>query len=136
MNPAKPGSAAARKRAAPPQLKVDCVGVVAEEVGQLQSLFDLLAKHLDLPRHRYSSATLVGLHSRLLVRKTIALLAIKFNECGDPAELTGVSRLRLRGCEHDQPVFENPRILGLGQAFDHAVTASPTTSGRRTRRSN
>src|SRR6266699_3919983 len=56
-----------------PDLPAHRVGVVSQEIAQLQRLLDLLEEHFDLPPAPIRSATLRGLHSRLLVRKVISL---------------------------------------------------------------
>ncbi len=55
-----------------PDLPAHGVGVVTQEIGQLQRLLDLLEEHFDLPPAPYRSARLRGLHSRLLVRNVIS----------------------------------------------------------------
>src|SRR5208283_4065204 len=54
-----------------PHLPAHRIGRGAQEVGQLQSLFDLLKKTSICQRQRYNATMLSALHSKLLVRNSI-----------------------------------------------------------------
>lgn len=104
-----------------PNLPAHCVGIVPEEVGDLERLFDLLEEHLDLPSAAIEIGHGVGTPGKLITQEDhLALLAVHFHQSHDAPHDFG------RGfpfiSQGDEFVCHDPRMPLNGQ-FLHDFVA-------------
>ena len=105
-----------------PDLPLHRIGIMAEEVGQLNGLLDLLEKHLDIPsapvKFRHGPGTplhVIGQEFHL------AILPIHLNQGDHPAQGFGIGLVgSIRGQFNDL-IAQDPRIVGGVQGFDYAT---------------
>src|ERR1019366_5683385 len=95
-----------------PDLPFHCVGGLAEEVSQLESLFHLFEKGLDLPATavevRYAPATPLKIIGQ---EDEDALLAVELHPSRYAAQHTGIILPGVVSLQHDEFILEHPRIL-------------------------
>jgi len=103
---------------ADPDLPLHGIGIVAQEVRQLERLFDFLEKHLDLPaspiefRHRpRTPLQIVG------QKDEFPFLAIYFDHRPDLTEGARIDFVRSRSAEFHELVVQNAHVTGYLQPF-------------------
>ncbi len=98
-----------------PDLPFDGVGVVAEEVGQLQSLFEFLEEDLDAPAAAVEVGDGLGAPLQVVGQKDhFPPLPVHFNEGGDAAQFDRINGLHRRIGQDDQVV---PKNVSLGSVL-------------------
>ena len=106
-----------------PDLPFDGVGVVAEEVGQLQGLFEFLEEDLDAPAAAIEVGDGLGAPLQVVGEKDhFPQLAVHFNKGGDAAQFDRINSLHRRIGQDDQIVPQNVSLGSvLKLAYDPAL---------------
>ena len=98
-----------------PDLPFNGVGVVAEEVSQLQGLFEFLEEDLDAPTAAVEVGDGLGAPLQVVGQKDhFPPLPVHFNEGGDAAQFDRINDLRRRIGQDDQVV---PQNVSLGSVL-------------------
>src|SRR5664280_311095 len=104
-----------------PHLPAHRVGVVSQEIGQLQGLLDLLEENLNLPPAPVEIGHTARTPLQIVGQKShLPLLPVHFHDSHDPAHqlrrgLVGVA-------QHDDFIGKNLRVPGLRHLLDHFVS--------------
>jgi hypothetical protein len=106
-----------------PHLPADGVGGVAEEVRQLEGLFDLLEEHLDLPAAAVKVGDGLGAPLQIVGQKNhFPKFAVHLDQSHDAAQLDRIDFFDGRGGQGDQIVTEEVSISSvLESAHDPAA---------------
>ena len=113
-----------------PDLPAHGIGAVAQKIGQLECLFDLLEEDLDGPARAVKIGHTAGTPVQIVGEELhLALDSIDFDQCAHPAHALGVFALEgPLGREHDFLVGEDLRIAALA-AFDYLETMTRLGAG-------
>ena len=106
-----------------PHLPFDGVGVVAEEVGQLQGLFEFFEEDLDAPAAAVEVSDGLGAPRQVVGQENhFPQLAVHLDKGGDAAQFDWINRLHRRIGQDDQVVPQNVTISAfLKLANDSAL---------------
>src|SRR3989339_1497774 len=112
-----------------PYLPADSIFVIAEKVCQLQSLLDLLEKHLDIP-----SATIqfgdapCAPFDVVGQKRQLGRLAVDLNDRHNSAQHIRIRLLGLNPRKTDQLITQNAGVMGRLKNSDHLVLHIPFRS--------
>gem|GEM_PF-2209170 len=105
-----------------PDLPLHGVGIMAEEIGQLNGLLDLLKEYLDIPATtiQFSDSPSAPLHV-IRQKLKLAVLSIHLNQRNHPSQCFGIGLAGFRGDQFDDFIAQDPRVIGGVQGSNHSI---------------
>ena len=105
-----------------PNLPANGVGTMAEEVGELERLLNLLEEYLDVPTATVKFGNRPCAPFQVVRYKSdLNILAVDFNECHDTAQLNGIIFLRFLNRQFDDLVAQDAFVSRGFERAHHVV---------------